>query len=256
LKYEIDAAEEEIFFIREIASSGRTKSFLNGRRVSLVIMKEFRKVIFDFHSQRDQLLMLNRNYQLEVIDKYGKLESLRDDFQIQFKQFKQSIQKVEELRDLERENQERKQLYSYQLQEIEEMNLRNGEDKALQNEMNLLENAAEILELSAQMEQEIYENENSVYDKMNRFLNQLSKFESDNSSIKKAAEAIRESLQAIDDAVFNVRAIRDCIDLDEERKKIVKELGGKNFILQVSGDMTPQEAEDFQKMLRKEDCGK
>jgi len=42
----------------------------------------------------------------------------------------------------------------------------------------------------------------------------------------------------------------------EGAKKVVKELGGKGFILQVSGDMTPQEAIDFQEMLRKENCGK
>jgi len=42
----------------------------------------------------------------------------------------------------------------------------------------------------------------------------------------------------------------------EGAKKVVKELGGKNFILQVSGHFTPQEAIDFQEMLRKEDCGK
>jgi hypothetical protein len=43
----------------------------------------------------------------------------------------------------------------------------------------------------------------------------------------------------------------------EGARKVVKELGGKNFIMEVrSGDMTPQEAEDFQEMLRKEDCGK
>jgi transcriptional/translational regulatory protein YebC/TACO1 len=43
----------------------------------------------------------------------------------------------------------------------------------------------------------------------------------------------------------------------EGAKKVVKELGGKGFIMQV-GDIhfTPQEAIDFQEMLRKEDCGK
>jgi DNA repair protein RecN (Recombination protein N) len=82
-------------------------------------------------------------------------------------------------------------------------------------------------------------------------LNQLSKFESDNSSIKKAAEAIRESLQAIDDAVFNVRAIRDCIDLDEERKKIVKERINQLNNLSQKYKLTLPEIIDYQKEIQK-----
>jgi hypothetical protein len=41
----------------------------------------------------------------------------------------------------------------------------------------------------------------------------------------------------------------------EGAKKVSKELGGKDFIFQVEGSFTPQEAKDFQEMLRKEDCG-
>jgi DNA repair protein RecN (Recombination protein N) len=222
-KNEIDTGEEEIFFIREIAANGKSKSFINDRRVSLNTMKEFREAIFDFHSQRDQLLLLNRNYQLEIIDKYGKLEELRFGFQIDYKELKKKIEELNVLKIEERENQERQKLYTYQFQEIEQLNLTEGEDERLQNELNLLEHAEEIAALSIEMEQTIYESENSIYDQMNSFLRQLMKFKTDTVFIEKAVVSIREALENIDEAASQMRNVRDAIDLDEERRNIVEE---------------------------------
>jgi len=52
-KYEIDLDDNEIFFRKEISTSLRGKSFINGRRVSNNIVKEFNKVLLDFHGQRN-----------------------------------------------------------------------------------------------------------------------------------------------------------------------------------------------------------
>jgi DNA repair protein RecN (Recombination protein N) len=222
-KNEIENADEDVFFIREIFPNGRSKSFLNGRRVSLAIMKEFREAIFDFHSQRDQLLLLNRNYQLEMIDKYGKLLAFRDDYQTFHKELRKKSDELSTLRKEELENQERQQLFSYQLQELEQLHLAIGEDDDLQRELNLLEHAEEILILSQEMEQAIYECDNSVYDQINQFLHRLSKFRADNNEIKSATETIQEALQNLDESVSRLRNVRDSIELDEERQIFVEE---------------------------------
>ena len=52
--YDINISEGEAFFAKEISTNLRSKSFINGRRVSKDIIKEFRALLIDFHSQRDQ----------------------------------------------------------------------------------------------------------------------------------------------------------------------------------------------------------
>ncbi len=75
---EIDISEGEVFFSKEISTNLRSKSFINGRRVSKEIIKEFREILIDFHSQRDQQKLFDPDFQLEVLDIYGKLTDKRE----------------------------------------------------------------------------------------------------------------------------------------------------------------------------------
>ena len=49
--YSIEIEENELFFVKEINTNGKASSFINGRRVTNSIIKEFREVLLDFHSQ-------------------------------------------------------------------------------------------------------------------------------------------------------------------------------------------------------------
>ncbi|MCK4694813.1 MAG: AAA family ATPase, partial [Candidatus Cloacimonetes bacterium] len=158
-KYDIDTSENEIFLVKEIGTNLRGKSYLNGRRISSAIVKEFRDVLLDFHSQRDQQRLFDREYQLEVLDKFGNLISKREEFESKFKETESKIKKLIKLEKHEKELFEKMRLYEYQIKEIEGMNLKIGEDEKLQTELNWLTNAEEILNQTSSMEQVIYENE-------------------------------------------------------------------------------------------------
>ncbi|NQV18075.1 MAG: DNA repair protein RecN [Armatimonadetes bacterium] len=222
-KHGVDFSENEVFFLREIFTNLRGKSFLNGRRISNSIVKEFREVLLDFHSQRDQQKLFNENIQLEVLDKFGNLVSQRDEFEQNFKELQSKIKELEKLQEQEKTAQERVKLYEYQIGEFEEINLKIGEDEKLQNELNFLNHAEEILNHSSLLEQEIYEKENSVYDIINSFIHKLSNFKDDNSHIKKAITSLRESLGDLDDTISEIRQIQNSINLDSLRQEEVEE---------------------------------
>ncbi len=222
-KHEIEPSENEVFFLREISTNLRGKSFLNGRRISNSIVKEFREVLLDFHSQRDQQKLFNENVQLEILDKFGNLVSQKDVFEKEFKKIQSKLKELEKLQKQEKTAQERIKLYEYQIGELEEIDLKIGEDEKLQNELNLLNHAEEILNHSSLLEQEIYEKENSVYDIINSFVHKLSNFEEDNSHIKKAISSLQESLGNLDDTISEIRQIQNIINLDSLRLEEVEE---------------------------------
>ena len=222
-KHEIEPSENEVFFLREISTNLRGKSFLNGRRISNSIVKEFREVLLDFHSQRDQQKLFNENVQLEVLDKFGNLVSERDGFEKNFKEIQSKIKELEKLLEQEKVAQERIKLYEYQIGDLEEINLKIGEDEKLQNELNLLNHAEAILNHASLLEQEIYEKENSVYDIINSFVHKLSNFEDDNSHIKKTISSLQESLGNLDDTISEIRQVQNVINLDSLRLEEVEE---------------------------------
>ena len=222
-KHEIEPSENEVFFLREISTNLRGKSFLNGRRISNSIVKEFREVLLDFHSQRDQQKLFNENIQLEVLDKFGNLVSQRDEFEKEYKKIQSQIKELEKLLEQEKVAQERIKLYEYQIGDLEEINLKIGEDEKLQNELNLLNHAEAILNHASLLEQEIYEKENSVYDIINSFVHKLSNFEDDNSHIKKTISSLQESLGNLDDTISEIRQVQNVINLDSLRLEEVEE---------------------------------
>ncbi len=222
-KYDINLTENEIFLAKEIASNLRGKSFLNGRRIANPIVKEFREVLLDFHSQRDQQRLFDTEYQLEVLDKFGDLITQREKFGNKFRETDQKIKDLIKLETKEKELSEKVNLYHYQVDEIEKMQLKNGEDNSLQKELNLLTNAEDILNQAAQMEQIIYEQENSVYDTINSFISQFSQFEEDNPQLKKAVSSLHEALTNLDESISQIREVQNIINVDSTRLEEVQE---------------------------------
>ena len=216
-EYEVDISENEICFTTELTPLQKRRIFLNGRRISRSIVKQFRDLLLDFHSQRDQQKIFDRNFQLEIIDKFGDLQTELKDYQRQFREIESLSEQLQELQTGESEREERIKLYEYQAEEIEEINPKIGEDEELQKEWNLLSNAKEIISQATFIEQAVYEADNSVYDIINSFINRLSDFEEAGSKITDIISYLKESAANLEEAVSEARNLRDSIEIDDLR---------------------------------------
>ncbi|MFO7895389.1 MAG: DNA repair protein RecN [Candidatus Cloacimonadales bacterium] len=222
-KYEIELDEQEIFFRKEISTNLRGKSFINGRRVSNSIIKEFYQVLLDFHGQRNQQQIFEVEYQLALLDKYGNLEELRAEFEQDYQLIKSKTAQLKQLRKNELAQHEKMELYKYQINEIAEFQLQKDEDDILQHELNFLNHAEEIIATSESIEQEFYEQENSVYDLINNYIFKLGVYEKDNQQVAKAVSLLRDSAANLEEAIEELRAVQDFVDLDKDRLKQVEE---------------------------------
>lgn len=220
--HDVDISEDEVFFAKEISTNLRSKSFINGRRVSKEIIKVFRDVLIDFHSQRDQQKLFDTDFQLEVLDIYGKLETEREKFSSKYTTTENKIKKLRTLRINENDLTEKIKLYQYQIEEIDKIKPEVGEDEKLQAELNLLTNAENILNISSQLEQEIYEKENSVYDTINSYISQLDKFKEDNINIKNAVNFLQSASTELDNAVNSIREVQNIVEVDSSRLEYIQ----------------------------------
>ncbi len=221
-KNDIDISEGEVFFAKEIGTNLRSKSFINGRRVSKDIIKEFQNILIDFHSQRDQQKLFDTDFQLEVLDIYGKLTNIRELFTSRYKDIGSKIKKLTKLQKDESELAEKIKLYQYQIDEIEKIEPVIGEDTKLQAEMNLLTNAEDILNISSQLEQVIYEKENSVYDTISSYISQLAKFKDDNKNIEEAVNFLQDASANLDNSITSVREVQNIIEVDSTRLEYIQ----------------------------------
>ncbi len=221
--YSIEIEENELFFVKEINTNGKASSFINGRRVTNSIIKEFRDVLLDFHSQNEQLNLNEPEYQLQVLDAYGELDSLRDEVATSYQEWKKEKQKLKDLVKKDKALLEKTKLYEYQVAELEAMNLRQEEVTELDHEYNVLINADKIVSLSREIVQEFYEVEDSFIDRLNLALNNLSEFNDDLNQIKTACEYFYDAKSLIEDGIGSLREVEDVVSIDQERLQIVED---------------------------------
>ncbi|MDX9977247.1 MAG: AAA family ATPase, partial [Candidatus Cloacimonadales bacterium] len=172
-KYDVDISDGEIFFSREISPDNRSTVFINGRRVTNAIIREFRDSLFDFHGQRDQQLLLNEDFQLLCLDHYAQLDDEREAFSKLYFEYQRLIREHRKLVEEEKKNNDKIKLYEYQINEIEELRLRKDEEEELDTEYQVLANANEILNINRELNEEFYEKENSIFDQISSIAHSL-----------------------------------------------------------------------------------
>ncbi|HOD53780.1 MAG TPA: DNA repair protein RecN [Candidatus Cloacimonadota bacterium] len=216
-QYDIDISDNELFFSREIQTDGKSSVFINGRKVTNTIIREFRDSLFDFHSQRDQQLLLNEDFQLLCLDHFARLDSERDEYTQCFHAYQSQVSHLKKLESEERKSEDKIRLYEFQINEIEDLKLKADEEQELDAEYQVLSNAQEILDACDQLNHHLYEKENAVYDQISSFCNLFERFARMNNLISEQNEHLQAILSHFDDLVQISRQIPQEIYLDQNR---------------------------------------
>lgn len=129
---------------REINPEGKSRAFINDTPVTLNQLKELAERLIDIHSQHQTLSLNGTDFQLSVVDAFAKHNDVMLEYQTNYKTFKSLEKQLNEL--IERELQAKKDLdyYQFQFNELEDANLKGGEQTDLEKELETLNNAEEI----------------------------------------------------------------------------------------------------------------
>jgi len=129
---------------REISPSGKSRAFINDTPVKLEKLKELGKALMDIHSQHDNLLLGEGDYQLDLIDAFSQCQSELSEYQSTFKIFQQNKKAYEKLSQSALELNKEADFNKFQLEELSSLKLKQGEQADLESLQEILENAEEI----------------------------------------------------------------------------------------------------------------
>jgi len=213
----IDTGDNELIVAREFAVSGKTTSYLNGRKTGTTALKELHDLLIDFHHQRDQQSLLNPGFQLDLLDKFGTLMPLRAAFQLRFNELKHKLATLKALQEAENNNQQLIELYRFQLDELQAAVLVSGDDQSLEQEFELLSHSEEIIILASELYATFYEQENSLYDVLTGAQAQLGKYAEMSSLISEINTKLEAGIENVQDASTLLRTVKERIASDPER---------------------------------------
>jgi len=139
---------ETLMLSREIRREGRTIGRVNGRAVSVGLLRSLGELLVDVHGQSEHLSLLRVREHLNLLDRYAQVETLRRDYDAAYSDLEGVRRELRQLREAERDAARRSELLAFQVNEIEAASLRPGEEAELLEERVRLANAEQLAGLA------------------------------------------------------------------------------------------------------------
>jgi len=136
--------EDECILRRELYASGKSRAFINDTPASLAQMKELGELLIDVHSQHQNLLLNKEGFQLNVLDLLAHDEAELAAYQKLYNDWRQARQDLEELVARAEQSRADEDYIRFQLEQLEEANLTDGDQEELEQEAEMLTHAEDI----------------------------------------------------------------------------------------------------------------
>ena len=136
--------EEECILRREVQASGKSRAFINDTPASLAQMKELGEQLVDVHSQHQNLLLNKEGFQLNVLDILAHNEDILADYRRAYTDWKLLEKELDELTVRAEQSKADEDYIRFQLEQLEEAHLAEGEQEELEQESETLSHAEEI----------------------------------------------------------------------------------------------------------------
>ena len=179
---DLDTDGDRIILRRELSPNGRSRAFINDSPVNLTQLRVIAIRLVDIHSQHQNLLLADPDFQLNIIDSLAGNDALLSEYGEAYARYQTILKKYSQTRDMLRRGRDEADFISYQLEELENLDLRPGEETDLETERDLLSGMTHIKQNIAEAIAPMRGDENAV------------------SALENTVDALRELSESIPDA--------------------------------------------------------
>lgn len=143
-EYDVDIDTDECILRREITSRGGSRAFINDTPVNLQLLRSVALQLIDIHSQHQNLLLSDPDYQLSIIDSLAGISDLKSRYTVAYDKYRATLKQYTSLRDMLTRNRSEEEYLAFQLQQLEELKLMPGEQSDLEARRDKLSNITAI----------------------------------------------------------------------------------------------------------------
>ena len=141
---DIDYDAEDCILRRELTAAGKSRAFINDTPVALTAIKQLGQALLDIHSQHQNLMLREEDFQLSVVDIIAKDDKSLAEYQSAFDEYTKAKKRLEQMQsDIER-NAENEDFMRFQLNELREANLSEGIQEEMEQESETLSHVEDI----------------------------------------------------------------------------------------------------------------
>ena len=243
---------QECILRRMINLEGRSKAFVNNHPIPASQLRELGQYLIHLNGQHAPQLLLKNEYQLELIDNYANLHADLAEMQQSYQYWRKQYQLRKNYHQQCAENEARKQLLQYQVEELDEFAIKENEFEEMEETHARLSNAESLTELS-QSVLEVLSNDNVNADSLiYQAIRDLEDLAEVDTRYQSALDMLNEALIQVQEASSEVRNLADHIEQDPEMLKELDERIAKTISLSRKHHVLPNQLWQHHAKLQQE----
>lgn len=142
----ISAEDGQLFLTREIRSDGGSVARVNSRAVNVSVLKAIGETLVTIHGQHDNQILMAPERHIEILDSYAESEALIEDYHSSFRELQSIAKKINKIKTEQSKKEFRMAELADIVEEINALNIHEGENKEIEAELNISKNAVAISE--------------------------------------------------------------------------------------------------------------
>ena len=219
----IEIEDDMVVLRREIHATGKSVCRINGKLVTIAILREVGQTLVDIHGQHEHQELMNPEQHLQLLDFFGqeKMANTLAAYQELFEEFQQVNKRLTELTHNEQKVAHRLDLLQFQLDEIGAANLKMNEDEALLEERNKISNYEKLYQALNNTYYAIH-GEQKGLDWIGHAMSESEDLESIDKNLKEVYEVISSSYYQLEEIMYRVRDEIENLEFDPKRLDLIE----------------------------------
>lgn len=215
--------ENELVLRREIASNGKSRSFINDTPATLQQLKSLASLLVDLHQQFDTLELGDTDFQRAVLDALAGHTTAVQNYKQVFLQWQQQHQELAALQQQKINFNKELDYFQFQYTELEEAAFQENELEMLDQELQLLTHAESIKSTLTRVYYDLKEGEQPVLSTVKQMASQLQHLGEYQQSLAALAERLQSVHIELQDIAGEVDRVNDAVQFDEKRIEHINE---------------------------------
>jgi len=234
--------DDECILRRTIGSDGRSRAYINGNPVPLAQIKNLGQLLIGIHGQHAHHAMLKSEHQLTLLDSYANHRLLLESVSNSFQRCKLIEKELKALQQSQHERIARKQLLQYQVEELNEFALLDGEFEQIEAEHKRLANGTALVEACRNELFILQDNDQgSVESLINAGIGQAQELETYDPQLNSVVNMLNEALIQVQESSSELERYLDGLELDPEHLSFLEQRLSKVMLLSRKHQVTPNE---------------
>lgn len=230
--------DDSIMLQRSLTKDGKSLVKLNGRTVTQTVQRDICRLLINIHGQNENQRLMNKSAQLEILDAFAENRELLCEYSDIYKKLTEAKSRLDELNSNQAEKMRMRDIYAFQLEEINSVKLKAGEEEILEAERKRLGSIEKISEKVNLVYRALYAGEkgSAVY-LLERSAAALDKISDVLPEVKELSSRLNDYRYEIEDIALSVRDYAaDAENPTEQLNKIESRLDAINKLKRKYGN--------------------